>query len=198
MGEDARVEGVEIRLSPACSAEVVVRDGSGLPVQGASVFLRDGEGRHTELFSMSATGPAGRATLQGLAEGTYTVAVRTDRFASLESAPFRAPGRSRRWSWWRRRDDRRGRLQGRGDDPVPSARVQLLDDQGRDVSRRIGLADVQNLYQTVAFDLAERRMGPFPPGQYVLVAESDDGRRAKKKFRINPGGGERRVTLRLR
>ena len=86
---------------------------------------------------------------------------------------------------------------GRGDDPVPSARVQLLDDQGRDVSRRIGLADVQNLYKAAAFDLAERRMGPFPPGQYVLVAESDDGRRAKKKFRIKPGGGERRVTLRL-
>ncbi|MEE2940488.1 MAG: carboxypeptidase regulatory-like domain-containing protein [Planctomycetota bacterium] len=200
VGEDARVEGVEIRLSPACSAEVVVRDGSGLPVQGASVFLRDGEGRHTELFSMSATGPAGRATLQGLAEGTYTVAVRTDRFASLESAPFRAaPGEVAQVELVAEEGTTVVAVcKGRGDDPVPSARVQLLDDQGRDVSRRIGLADVQNLYGAAAFDLAERRMGPFPPGQYVLVAESDDGRRAKKKFRISPGGGERRVTLRLR
>ena len=200
MGEDARVEDVEIRLSPACSAEVVVRDDTGQPVQGASVFLRDGEGRHTELFSMSATGPAGRATLEALAEGTYTVAVRTDRIASPESAPFRvAPGEVPQVELVAEEGTTVVAVcKGRGDDPVPSARVQLLDDQGRDVSRRIGLADVQNLYQTAAFDLAERRMGPFPPGQYVLVAESDDGRRAKKKFRINPGGGERRVTLRLR
>ncbi|MEC8510915.1 MAG: carboxypeptidase regulatory-like domain-containing protein [Planctomycetota bacterium] len=200
LGEDARFEGIEIRLTPACSAEVVVRDGAGQPVQGASVFLRDGEGRHTELFSMSATGPAGRATLHGLAEGTYTVTARTDRMASVESAPFRVvPGETGQVELVAEEGTTVVAVcKGRSDDPIPSARVQLLDDQGRDVSRRIGLADVQNLYQTAAFDLAERRMGPYPPGQYVLVAESDDGRRAKKKFRINPGGGERRVTLRLR
>lgn len=200
VGEDERVEGIDIRLTPACSAEVVVRDVAGQPVPGASVFLRDGEGRHTELFSMTATGPAGRVTLDGLAEGTYTVAVRTARIASAESAPFRvAPGEVSQVELVAEEGTTVVAIcKGRGDDPVPSARVQLLDDQGRDVSRRIGLADVQNLYQTAAFDLAERRMGPFPPGQYVLVAEADDGRRAKKKFRISPGGGERRVTLRLR
>lgn len=200
IGEDARVEGVEIRLTPACRAVITVRDGAGQPVPGASVFLRDGEGRHTELFSMTTTGPAGRVSLDGLAEGTYTVAVRMARLASAESAPFRvAPGEVARVELVAEEGTTVVAVcKGRGDDPVPSARVQLLDDQGRDVSRRIGLADVQNLYKAAAFDLAERRMGPFPPGQYVLVAESDDGRRAKKKFRIKPGGGERRVTLRLR
>ena len=200
VAEDARVEGIEIRLTPACHAVITVRDGAGQPVPGASVFLRDGEGRHTELFSMTTTGPAGRVSLDGLAEGTYTVAVRMARLASAESAPFRvAPGEVARVELVAEEGTTVVAVcKGRGDDPVPSARVQLLDDQGRDVSRRIGLADVQNLYKAAAFDLAERRMGPFPPGQYVLVAESDDGRRAKKKFRIKPGGGERRVTLRLR
>lgn len=200
VGKDARVEGVEVRLTAACSAEIIVRTPSGEPVQGASIFLRDGEGRHTELFSLAATGPGGRATMRGLAAGTYTVAVRTGTVASQESAPFRVTA------------DEVAKVElvaeegttvvavckGRGDDPLPSARVQLLDDQGRDVSRRIGLSDMQNLYQAAAFDLAERRMGPFPPGEYVLIAEADDGRRAKRKFRISPGGGDRRVTLRLR
>ena len=193
VAEDARVEGIEIRLPPACRAVITVRDGAGQPVPGASVFLRDGEGRHTELFSMTTTGPAGRVSLDGLAEGTYTVAVRMARLASAESAPFRvAPGEVARVELVAEEGTTVVAVcKGRGDDPVPSARVQLLDDQGRDVSRRIGLADVQNLYKAAAFDLAERRMGPFPPGQYVLVAESDDGRRAKK-FRISRRRGAAR------
>ena len=92
------------------------------------------------------------------------MAVRMARLASAESAPFRvAPGEVARVELVAEEGTTVVAVcKGRGDDPVPSARVQLLDDQGRDVSRRIGLADVQNLYKAAAFDLAERRMGPFP------------------------------------
>lgn len=200
ISENGRISDVEIKLTDSCSVDVIVRDPAGKPVSQASVFLRDGDGRHTELFSLISTSPSGRATLRGLSEGTYTVAVRTTTHASQESEPFRV----------KEGEENRVELviepgttvvavvKGSGDAPVPSARVQLLDDRGRDVSRRIGLADVGHLYQSAAFDLAERRMGPFPPGEYTLVAEADDGRKAKRKFRISGKDAERRVSLRLR
>ncbi len=88
-------------------------------------------------------------------------------------------------------------LRAKGDAEIPVASVQVLDAQGRDVTRRIGLSDMRSLYTDAVFSLRERRVGPVPPGRYKVLATSADGRKAKKYVTV-ASSGVQRVTLVLR
>ncbi|MEM9382477.1 MAG: carboxypeptidase regulatory-like domain-containing protein, partial [Planctomycetota bacterium] len=199
LSENGRIDGIEVRLSEPGAVAVRVVDATGAGVPGATVFLRDEQGRHTELFSLVVTDRSGVAHCTGLAPGRYTVAARTPTDASNESLPV---------------DVRPGEkaeaevllgpgativavLRSKGDAAIPAGSIQVLDSAGRDVTRRIGLTDMQSLYSEAAFSTTERRIGPVPPGRYKVLASTADGRSAKRYVTIDEGG-ERRVSLVLR
>ena len=197
--ENGRIDGVEIRLSEPGALAVRVVDAAGVGGAGATVCLRDEAGRHTELFSMVVTDQSGVANCTGLAPGRYTVAARSTTDASEESTPIEVRSGEKTSTQVLMGPGATiiAILRSKGDAPIPAGSIQVLDSAGRDVTRRIGLTDMQSLYSEAAFSTTERRIGPVPPGRYKVLASTADGRSAKRYVTIDEGG-ERRVSLVLR
>jgi len=200
LGLDEVVEDLELRLEEAGRLRVEVVDSAGSPVPEAAVFVRDAEGRLTENFTLASTTIAGVRTIDGLAPGDYTVSARTAKLATGESAPVTV---------------RAGETSDievlaepgvvlmvalRGDDDVDlrAARIQVLDEDGRDVSRCMGMMDIEALYGGEGFSLDQRRFGPLRPGRYRVTARTALGHEASKPVRLEDTSDRERVILRLR
>jgi len=82
--EGGAVDGLELRLGPACTLRGVVRDPDGAPVGGAAVFVRDASGRLVESVSSVVTDVAGRFSCAGIPAGDASVAARDGARASAE------------------------------------------------------------------------------------------------------------------
>lgn len=196
VGKDQRVDDVDLSLTGAGTVTVTVRGSDGRGASGQVVFLRDDKGRHTELISMISTNSAGEATIQGVAPGRYSAFARSGSVATQESELFEVtageetavelllePGVVLIAS-----------LKTKDDDELSLTSVQILDRQGFDVSRRIGVADMQ---YGQAHPLFERRFGPLAPGRYTVTAEGPGGLKGKRRVTLR-GGSEKRVTIVLK
>ncbi|QDV06582.1 Cna protein B-type domain protein [Planctomycetes bacterium Poly30] len=199
VGENNRVDDVDLELEEPGEALVTVREAGGTPAAGCSLFLRDDKGRHTELISMIVTNSSGKATLQGIAPGRYSVAARAETTASQESPFFEV-----------RSGERTpvelllepggvfiATLKVKGSDEAPVANVQVLDDQGFDVTRRMGMVDMRSKNSDRAVGLYERRVGPLAPGRYTLLATTAEGLTARRRVDLE-AGEEKTVTLLLK
>lgn len=175
----------------------LVRDATGRPIAGAAIFVRDGEGRLVDRFSMIVSGPDGSFRYSGVAPGEYTVSARMEGLASIEDA------------WVRVRAAEAAHVE-LSLGPGTMLIVQVVDRGGRDVEARISVRDgdgreMQGMiaYTEIMSSLGERfrhdeqRVGPLAPGSYEVVAEAPDGRRAKKPVTLD-GRPERKLKLRLR
>lgn len=175
----------------------VVRDSSGAPVAGASIFLRDAEGRLVELFSFQATNASGKFDFDGLAPGDYTVEARAEGQASsgTDAVQVRAgetsnvtvslaPGTLLLVSLV----DRSGK--------DVRCQVSVRDERGREVN---GMLSLEALIEraTLGADDDVQRVGPLAPGRYVIVATAADGRTADRKVRLD-GRDEKKLRLRLK
>lgn len=196
LGKDERREGVELELTDPGDVKVTVRSSDGKGAGGHVVFIRDDQGRHTELISMITTNSAGEATVKGLAPGRYSAFARGGELATQESALFEVsangttdvdlllePGVTLIVS-----------LKTKNDEAVPPTGVQVLDGKGFDVSRRLGISDMQ---YGQAHPLHERRFGPLAPDRYTIVATSQNGLKGKRRVTLE-GGSEKRVTIVLK
>jgi hypothetical protein len=197
LGKDQRAENIDLSLTAPGSVKVTVRGSDGQGVSGQVVFLRDDKGRHTELISMTGTNASGEALIQCLAPGRYSAFARSGDQATQESELFEVianeeaavelllePGVVLVASL---------KIKNEIEVPRPT-HVQVLDRHGFDVSRRIGVADVQ---YGQAYPLHERRFGPLAPGSYTVIAEGPDGLRGKRRVTLR-GGSEKRVTIVLK
>ena len=194
--QDQHVEGVELALVTPGTVKVIVRGSDDQGASGRVVFLRDEEGRHTEFMSLMTTNSAGEATIHGVSPGRYSAFARGGSEATQESSLFEVvagetaettlllePGAVLIAS-----------LKYRGDDEVVGARIQVLDPQGLDVSRRIGITDMQ---YGQAYPPHERRFGPLGSGRYTVIAMGSDGRKGKRRVTLE-AGSEKRVTIVLK
>ena len=197
---DETVEGLEIRLEEAGRLRVKVVDTSGSPVPEAAVFVRDAQGRMTENFTLASTTIAGIRTIDGLAPGDYTVSARTARLATGESAPVtvRAGETSDLEVLARPGVILIAALRGDDDADLRTSRIQVLDEDGRDVSRCMGMMDVEALYGEEGFSLDQRRFGPLEPGRYRVLVRTAAGREASKPVRLDETSDRERVILRPR
>ncbi|MFT5731618.1 MAG: protocatechuate 3,4-dioxygenase beta subunit [Planctomycetota bacterium] len=199
VGENSRVEGIDLELVEPGQAEVTVRGAGGGLVAGVGIFLRDDKGRHTELISMVTTNSEGSATLKGIAPGRYSAAARGETTASQESAYFEVsagetatvdllmePGASLLAS-----------LKVKGGGETPPASIQVLDSQGMDVTRRIGLVEMRSTVSDRPVGLREKRVGPLAPGRYTVIATAENGLKARRRVNLD-AGDEKTVTLLLK
>jgi protocatechuate 3,4-dioxygenase beta subunit len=188
---------LELRLPQAGALVVRVLDAGGAPVPEAAIFVRDDAGRLLDRLSFTLSDASGKARYEGLAPGEYTLTARTGALASAESAPVRlAEGATQELTL---------HMEGGtillvtllGDeDEALEARFSITDDEGREVGGMLSLPD---LMKTIGkgFSKTEQRVGPLPPGRYVVEATLDDGRHVKKPVTL-AGQEERKLTLRLR
>ncbi|MCP3914518.1 MAG: carboxypeptidase regulatory-like domain-containing protein [bacterium] len=197
VGENEWLQDIDLVLPKPGTIEINVKDTEGKPVDKATIYVRDGDGRMLEPFSVIQTDGAGNCTYGGVAPGRYTVTARTVGHASVESATITVPdGGEGKVSltvepstilWIKVKD---------GSGEAVRAQLQIVDDEGRDVGGMFGMQDLQVLYLEGAFSPTEHRLGPLPPGKYKVFAEAN-GKRASKTVRLR-GDAEKMMTIRIR
>lgn len=197
LGEDQWKQGMDLSLPEPGSLEVTITDGQGTPLPGATLFVRDGGGRILEPLSMVASDGSGVAEYRGVAPGDYTLTARQGSLTSIETGVVRVKaGQATRAAlvlepgtvlWLSFTDSDRN---------PKAATVSVTDTDGREYSGMVGMADLQALYIEGEFSPAEHRLGPLPPGKYIVRAHAD-GLSAEKSVRLR-GDDEKRLTVRLK
>lgn len=195
VGADATVEGVDLVLPLPGKLGGTAKDTSGMPVAGATVFVRDASGEPLSRMSSVATDAAGRFVYPGVGPGVYSVSARTQTLASAESALVTVrEGVKSDVELVMERGTIVVVTVTDGDEPA-RASVTVRDDKGREMSQLASLVAIERLL-TEGVARKERRIGPLPSGEYTVEASTADGRTAKKRVTLR-GQEERTVVLRV-
>ena len=196
--EGQALDGLDFRLPRPGTIAGRVVDLAGMPLEGASIFVRDETGNLLERFSMITTDGSGQFTYEGVAPGAYTVSARTQELASFESEPVRV-------------------VEGQSTDCVLTldagtillvrvtdksgedvkARVSVVDSEEREVNGMLSFQDLANAASGEIFSSKEQRVGPLPPGGYAVTAYAEDGRVTSKPVTLT-GQSERKIKIRLK
>jgi len=190
------VDHVDFELELAGSISGRITDSAGQPVAGASIFVRDDEGRLLERISLQTSETDGSFDYRGLAPGTYTVAARSKGEATVDEEHVQV------------RSGETAELDLRLDpativhvivtdtEGAPLvAGIQILDGADRDVAGQFGMSDLTDMLSD-GFSTTTRRFGPLPPGKYRVLATSGD-LSASKLMKLK-GQETRTVRIRLK
>ena len=191
------VRDVQFRLKRPGNLDGQVVDITGTPVAEAAIFVRDETGNLLERFSMISSDGSGSFKYTGLAPGTYTVSARTADLASFESE--RVEVREKAATAVRITLEAgtvlRIAIVDKSGENV-RARISVRDPNGNEVTGMIAFQEILdasgNLYSTT-----EHKVGPLPPGRYVVTAFADDGRTVSKPVNLS-GQAERKLKVRLK
>jgi hypothetical protein len=191
---DRATSGIDLRLARAGTISGKVLDADRRPAEGASVYVRDAQGRIVQSAIQADAG--GRFRFDGAGPGGYTLLARKGDLASRESAAVDVdegetsevelvlePGTLLRVSV----EDEEG-------GSVRSA-LSVTDERGRELARLLG-RDTLEAMMNEGVSSTEQRVGPLPAGRYTVRATASDGRGATRPVTL-AGQGERRVKLRL-
>ncbi|HRV83009.1 MAG TPA: carboxypeptidase-like regulatory domain-containing protein, partial [Planctomycetota bacterium] len=149
-----------------------------------TVFFRDTQGNQIAPLSSTETDATGHFERKGLAEGTYTLVAKNDRWASIESPAIPVQAGSTRTAkldlvaatmlvvTLEDREAGQARL-----------RVQVLDGDGRDLARMTTMTAMRTAFRS-GYSSTERRVGPLAPGEYRVVASTADGRSQEEVVRV--------------
>ncbi|MDP6989701.1 MAG: carboxypeptidase-like regulatory domain-containing protein, partial [Planctomycetota bacterium] len=201
VGEGEWIRDLELRLELPGAIEATVTDTSGNLVEGATLFVRNAEGRPVDLISTLTTDAHGRCSYRGLEPGVYTASARqTSGFASQESEPVRVEaGHAAQLSLTVEEGtllvvqlvdgERR---------PVRGA-VSVVDAEGREVGNLFGLSDILGLMKEGGAGMTANvhRAGPLAPGRYRVTGTGPDGRQVSKPLNLT-NRPRRTLTLRFK
>lgn len=197
VSEGQHVDHIDFRLRRAGNISGTVLDESGRPVGGVAIFVRDEDGNLLERFSMITSGPDGSFSYTSVAPGGYTVTGRGFGYASLEGDMVQVEeGQTSKITLTL--------VQGTilivsvtdesGEDV--RATVSVKDTEGREVNGMIAYTELASALSSGSLD-GSQRVGPLPPGRYVVTVTADDGRTATKPANLS-GQDERKLRIRLR
>ena len=77
-----------------------------------------------------------------------------------------------------------------------TARVSVVDPNGHEVNGMIAYQEIMDARGSL-YTTTEQRVGPLPPGRYVVTAYADDGRTTTKPVTLT-GQAERKLKIRLK
>jgi carboxypeptidase family protein len=191
---DKATEGIDLRLPAKSTLTGTVVDALGKPVGGASIFVRDAQGRALALVSDCMSDAGGKFTYDDLPAGTVTASARLQKLCCRESSPIDLPegGKAHVQLTLEEGTILRVTLVDEEGHAL-RATVSVLDDRGREWSSLYGREGMEQL-MTQGFSSTEQRIGPLAPGKYKVVATTSDGRTVSKPVTL---GGQDERTLKL-
>lgn len=195
--EDENVSGIDFRLEQAGSIKGIVSGPDGKPLPKASVFFRDGAGRLVNSVSATSSNTRGEFRKEGLAPGSYSLSVRADGFASNDA--LRVQVNSGTDSEVNLRLDAGSYMLAMldGDElQQVRARYEVFDEAGTEVGSLWSLEDLRETFNQ-GRESNEQRLGPFPPGKYLVRATLADGRVEEKRVTLRGRSSEKRVRLKF-
>lgn len=193
-GEEVR--GINFKLDAAGSIEGRIVDSAGAPVAGASIFVRDNDGRLLERISLQTTGPDGRYNYGGVAPGDYTVAARTSTEATAAEANVKVLSEEATPLDLTLEPATMLEVVVTDKEGTPmQAGIEILDSSGRDVAGQFGMADLTGMLSG-EFSTTTRNFGPLPPGKYKVIATS--GELSSTKPLSLKGQDDRKLRIRLK
>jgi hypothetical protein len=172
LAEGEHVSGLDVRAGrDAGAVEVLVRDEAGLPVAGATLFVRDDAGRHLDQLAPVITGMDGVTTYPWLEPGNYSVFARREGRTSRESGlHVVAPGAVVRTELVLERGTLLWIALVDADGAPSNGWVEVRDDRGRRVDDVFALQDYHPLFLRGAASPNGTVAGPLPPGEYTVRA----------------------------
>ncbi len=197
IGDGQWLSDIDFKLAKPGVLIGYVKDSAGLPVEGASVWVRDENGRVLERFALVETDGTGKFTYSGLGPGTYRIFAKKGTEVSQPSAPTRL-------------------VEGGEAEAVATldagtmllvtvidksgaevrARISVLDGDGNEMSGLLSLSEIMARLSG-GFSAKVQRVGPLPAGKYRVSATLDDGRKVHKNLNLG-GRAERKVKLRVK
>ncbi|MFT5051556.1 MAG: hypothetical protein ACI8QZ_002975 [Chlamydiales bacterium] len=194
---DATTSGVDLTLASASKVQGTVRDQDGATVSGASIFVRDEQGRLLSPISGTVTNAAGDFEYEGVSPGMVTVSARTKVAASRASAPLRVdPDSTSEVDLILESGTTLIVEVVDGEGEALRATVRVFDENDFEVGNMMTVASFQEMF-TDGFSTRETRVGPLTPGKYRVEATDAQGRRARKPVTLK-GQESRKVKLRLK
>jgi protocatechuate 3,4-dioxygenase beta subunit len=189
-------EGIVVQLDAPCTIEGTVRGNDGKPAGGASIFVRDAQGRTINPMSSCTTDADGKFRFDGAAPGNYTLIARREELSSRDSAPVAAragqpatvelvleTGTMLKVSV----EDKEGK--------TVRASVSVVDSAGREYANLMSTEAFGQMFAD-GFSSTERRIGPLPPGKYRVTATDDQGKSESKPLNLS-GQAERDMRIKL-
>ncbi len=194
---DEGLQRADFHLRTPGTIHGTVRSPGGLPMAGVSIFFRDASGLLVRNLSRTQTDASGQFEREGLTPGNYTISARstdqacedteqvsvrdsktTQVLLNLESATTLLVGLH----------DARGTAQ--------RLRVEVLDHNGLHVESGM-TPEVMRAQFRQGTSSSEKRVGPLPPGEYLVKAFAANGDHAEKTVRLSGSEQEKTITLRL-
>jgi protocatechuate 3,4-dioxygenase beta subunit len=189
-------DGILVQLDAPCTIEGNVRGSDGKPAGGASIFVRDAQGRTINPMSSCTTDADGKFRFDGAAPGNYTLIARREELSSRDSAPVSAragqpatvellleTGTMLKVSV----EDKEGK--------TVRASVSVVDSAGREYANLMSTEAFGQMFAD-GFSSTERRIGPLPPGKYRVTATDDQGKSESKPLNLS-GQAERDLRIKL-
>lgn len=197
VGAGQWLQGIDFELGPAGALAGTVRGPDGQPVSGATIFVRNADGQLVDRFSMVTSDGAGRFRVEGLSPGNYRPSAETDDGLVGEGqlVTVSSEGEASATIAISEGTILRVVVVDKQEEEI-RARVSVVDEEGREYSGMMSMASILENFGD-GFSSREQRVGPLPPGRYVVTATADDGRESIKPVELE-AQAERRVKLRLR
>ena len=192
--DDAHLD-VDVALRSGGELTGVVSDSSGRPVGAAAIYVRDALGRPLAWQSHTSTDANGRFRMSGLPTGDLFVEARTES-GTTTSQPVSIAESKPAEVELRLIDGTRLRVRLADAEGRPSrAWLSVTDEASREYVGLHSMAQLQSLL-TTGFDPTAPRIGPLPPGEYLLVATDAEGRREERQLTLD-GQPEQRIEVRF-
>jgi len=193
---DRLVEGIELVLGKPGQVRGTVKDAAGVPIAGATIYVRNEQGELLHRMSSVTSDGTGVFTHSGLAEGRYTLSARTSSSASRESAPVSVQaGATASCDLVLEAGTLLIVTITDAEDRPVRAGVKILDERGVEQGAGLGMDAVMRM-MSEGLNSTDQRFGPLPAGKYTVVITDPSGQTKKKPVTLS-GKEERKLRFTL-
>jgi uncharacterized GH25 family protein len=197
LSEGEWMRNIDFKLREPGAIHGVVHGADGKPVAKAAIFVRDGQGRLLERLSMTQTDASGRFECGAIDPGDYSLFARTAAEVTSSTVATRVREKETSEIELRLASGTILIVTMTNDEGADvDCSVKVVDDAGHQVNGMMSLEEIMAAFSQGRFSTKEQRVGPLPPGKYLVTATTKDGKTVNKPVTLS-GQPERKLTLKL-